>query len=144
MAARTWMAAAWVAAIASAVSVGGTAHAGDDDTAQARDLGLREARGSIQDVDKERNRVTVEPTKGSALTLQVDRTTTIFIDGRTGSLDEIRAGSEVRASYELRQGSNRAQWIEVSKREKKVPQNRERLAPAPGSPSDVADPANSR
>ena len=94
-----------------------------------RDTGLRETRGAVQEVDKEKNRVTVEQNKGSHLTLQVDKTTTIFIEGRTGTLDEIKAGAEVRASYEPRQGSNKAQWIEISKkvREHKPGASKEKL-----------------
>jgi Cu/Ag efflux protein CusF len=84
-----------------------------------KDAGLREARGAVNQVDKEKNRVIVDSNKGSPLTLQVDKTTTIFIDGPHGTLDEIKAGAEVRASYETKQGANKAQWIEISKKEKK-------------------------
>lgn len=104
------------------------------------EAGLREARGAVNQVDKDKNRVTLDEPKGAPLTLQIDKSTTIFIDGRSGTLDEIRAGAEVRASYETKAGANKAQWIEVSKKAKKPGTSKERLpeaptAPAPGQPT---------
>ncbi|MGC4113649.1 MAG: hypothetical protein QM765_03090 [Myxococcales bacterium] len=134
MAAKAWVVAAMLAGLPL-----GTARADDP----PKDAGLREARGAVGQVDKDRNRVTLEQNKGSALTLQVDKTTTIFIDGRTGTLDEIKAGAEVRASYETKQGANKAQWIEVSKKEKKPTTSKEKTPEAaseaqssPKSPTD--------
>ena len=139
MAAKAWVVAAMLVGLPF-----GVARAED----QPKDAGLREARGAVNQVDKDKNRVTVEQSKGSPLTLQVDKTTTIFIDGRTGTLDEIKAGAEVRASYETKQGANKAQWIEVNKKEKekekkpglskeKVPDGKA----AEGTPEIPANPA---
>jgi hypothetical protein len=83
--------------------------------------GLREARGKVQQIDKANRQLVVDRSRHGPLTLQIDKSTTIFIDGRTGSLDEIGAGSEVRASFESRQGANRAQWIEVNRKPRKQP-----------------------
>ena len=78
---------------------------------------LKEATGRIRAIDKDRNQLTIAPgEKQEAVNLVIDRTTTIFVDGRIGKLDDVREGNEVRASYELKQGSNRAQWIEINKR----------------------------
>ncbi len=93
--------------------------------------GLREARGKIKTVDKAKRQLVLEQ---PGLTLQVDHTTTIFVDGRTASLDEVSPGQEVRASYEHKKGLDRAQWIEVSKTSKEPSQSHERLPEAPGAP----------
>ncbi|HEY3445937.1 MAG TPA: hypothetical protein VGK67_06200 [Myxococcales bacterium] len=129
---------AWVVVAAMVVGLPfGVARAEDP----PKDAGLREARGAVNQVDKDKNRVTVEQGKGSALTLQVDKTTTIFIDGRTGTLDEIKAGAEVRASYETKQGANKAQWIEVSKKEKKAEASKEKIPDGmPQVPPPVTSP----
>ena len=125
MAAKAWVMAAMLAGVPIGVA------RADEPSTSNKEAGLHEARGAVHQVDKETNRVIVEQQKGSPLTLQVDRTTTIFIDGRTGSLDEIKAGADVRASYESKQGSNKAQWIEVTKSRKKPSLAKEKPAEAP-------------
>ncbi|MFN7134253.1 MAG: hypothetical protein ACK4N5_19395 [Myxococcales bacterium] len=78
---------------------------------------LKEAAGKVRSIDKDKNELSIlgegqtDPVK-----LTVDRTTTIFVDGRIGTLNDVNEGFEVRASYELKQGNNRAQWIEINKR----------------------------
>ncbi|MBI5546498.1 MAG: hypothetical protein HY901_21670 [Deltaproteobacteria bacterium] len=125
-----------VAALVAAGLPFGQSRAEAEEGAALRDAGLREARGAVQGVDKDKNKVTVEQPKGSPLTLNVDKTTTIFIDGRTGTLDEIKAGHEVRASYETRQGANKAQWIEVSKKKKDPGQSHEKLPDGAATPAE--------
>jgi hypothetical protein len=96
---------------------------------------LREARGKVKDIDKGKNQVVLDRSAKEALTLQVDKSTTIFIDGRIGTLDEVEPGGEVRASYEFRQGANRAQWIEIDKRAAREGSERLPEAPAVAPPS---------
>jgi Cu/Ag efflux protein CusF len=102
---------------------------------------LQEARGKVQGVDKDHDRVTLEQSKGETVTLQVNKATTIFVDGHTATLDEIKAGTDVRASFELKQGSNQAQWIEVNRKGKAAPA-REPLPEAPSPGSSSATPAS--
>ena len=115
MAARAWLVAVAVAAVGLPF---GASRA--EEQVSAKDAGLREARGAVNQVDKDKNRVTLRAPKGEPITLQVDKNTTIFIDGRTGTLDEIKAGADVRASYETKAGANKAQWIEVSKKARRA------------------------
>ena len=75
---------------------------------------LCEAAGLVQAIDRDRNQLTVN-VKALPVTLQIDKTTTIFVNGRTGTLDDVREGTTVRASYALKKGCNHAQWIEISK-----------------------------
>ncbi len=96
---------------------------------------LREVRGRVSGIDKEHNQLTLESAPSRALTLQLDKTTTVFLEGHTSTLEELQEGAEVRASYEVKRGANRAQWIEVSKRR----QGTARDAPEP----PVAEPASS-
>lgn len=76
-------------------------------------LPLREVSGQIKDVDRSRNRLTLSA-RNLKLTLQVDAETTIFIEGRTGTLADLSPGQFVRAAYEEAGGKHLAQWIELS------------------------------
>ncbi|MGI5863297.1 MAG: hypothetical protein ACOX6T_14750 [Myxococcales bacterium] len=73
---------------------------------------LREGTGRVREIDRSKKKVTLEA-KADPIVLDVDRTTTIFIDGRIATLEEIEPGMEVRAAWSARRGANRAQWIEV-------------------------------
>jgi Cu/Ag efflux protein CusF len=108
------------------------AESADKGSAYRENGALREVRGRVSGIDKDHNQLTLESAPSRALTLQLDRTTTVFLDGHTSSLDEVREGAEVRASYEVKRGSNRAQWIEISKK-------RQGTRDAPEPPA--ADPA---
>ena len=68
---------------------------------------LHEAVGRLQKVDPRSQVVVVD-----GVTLKVDQTTTIFVDGRTGALTDLSEGEVVRAAYEPGQASPVAQWIE--------------------------------
>ena len=81
---------------------------------------VREGRGQLKSIDKTRKRLTLE-LKPEALVLELDRSTTIFVDGRIATLDELEPGMEVRAAWKARRGANRAQWIEVNKRPRPQP-----------------------
>jgi hypothetical protein len=81
---------------------------------------LREAKGTVKDVNKDRNQLTLGTSRESSFLLQLDKATTVFVEGRIGALTDIKPGQDVRASYEATQGTNRAQWIEVSKSKPKL------------------------
>lgn len=81
---------------------------------------LREVSGEIKDVDRGRNRITVSA-RDLKLVLQVDGGTTIFIEGHTGTLADLRPGQFVRAAYEEMAGAHLAQWIELSGNRAKLP-----------------------
>src|SRR4051812_5662464 len=68
---------------------------------------LREAVGRVERVDLKKNAVVVD-----GQLLRVDQTTTIFVDGRTGTLTDLTEGQLVRAAFELGPASPVAQWIE--------------------------------
>ncbi len=78
--------------------------------------GLREARGRVGRLDKANARLTLQRGPREELVLQVEPSTTLFIDGRIGKLSDLREGAQVRVSFEQRDGANRAQWIEVNRR----------------------------
>jgi len=75
---------------------------------------LREASGEVKEIQHARNEVTLE-SEGKRVVLRLHRATTIFVDGRVSTLDELKPGMEVRASYEERDGANRTQWLEATK-----------------------------
>lgn len=116
-----------------------------DKGAAHRDPGsLREVRGRVSGIDKEHNQLTLENAPSRALTLQLDKTTTVFLDGHTSSLEEVREGAEVRASYEVKRGSNRAQWIEVSKKRQGVARDAPEPPPAEPASAGGAGPSTPR
>jgi hypothetical protein len=69
---------------------------------------LREAAGKIDAIDGEHNVITVDGKR-----LQVDQTTTIFVSGRTGTMEDLDEGVRVRATYEPGADRPVAQWIEL-------------------------------
>ncbi len=139
-----WRAATTVVLVLGLQPLAWAAGDGVDRPSTRRDAGaLREARGRVRGVDKEHNELTLDSGQTPPVILQLDKTTTVFVDGHTGTLDEVREGSEVRASFETKRGGNRAQWVEVSKKEKKPGATQESLpetptaatgAPAPKTP----------
>ena|ERR1700737_29917 len=74
---------------------------------------LREVSGEIKEVDRGRNQLTVLG-RDLKVTLEVDRETTIFIEGHTGTLADLKPGQFLRAAYEEVAGKYLAQWIELS------------------------------
>ena len=53
---------------------------------------------------------------GKTLTLRMSEDTEVQVDGRLGSLTEIREGAKVRVAYEVRDGKNVATHIELTPR----------------------------
>src|SRR5438445_6084284 len=100
--------AAWALSAVSLVCAAKSAHAAAPTPAAGRELPpLREAIGKLQRVDVRQSAVVVDGTW-----LKVDQTTTIFVEGRTGTLGDLAEGEIVRAAYETGSVSPIAQWIE--------------------------------
>ncbi|WP_224240952.1 hypothetical protein [Hyalangium gracile] len=73
---------------------------------------LREVQGPIKAVNAAGGTLTLEHS-GGQVELRVDGTTTIFLPGRTGRLEDLRTGQRIRAAYEPRERGAAAQWIEL-------------------------------
>ena len=69
-------------------------------------------------------------------TLDVTEDTRIAVEGATGSLQDLREGDVVKASYEVRDGKNIAKAIEVTEAEPR----REASAPPPRAPAPPSAP----
>lgn len=95
-------------------------------------MGLKQLRGTVESVKPEESTVTLaDPTQaGKTTTLHVGKDTTIFIDGRTATLSDLKTGQDVRASYEMRGNELHANWIEVTTG----------AAPKPAEPQEPAEP----
>jgi len=59
--------------------------------------------------------VVIGQSDGASLRLHVDPDTRVTHDGKAGSIDQLREGSEVRASYSQKDGERHATSIEVQK-----------------------------
>jgi phosphoenolpyruvate-protein kinase (PTS system EI component) len=98
--------------------------------------------GPVKDVDPVARTVDVGWFLGLfSTTLEVTHDTRIAVDGANGSLDMIREGDRVKASYEAKDGKNVAKAIDVSQPERAAMPNREpgRAAPPPAeSPQSSA------
>lgn len=99
--------------------------------------------GPVKDVDPVARTVDVGWFLGLfATTLEVTNDTRIAVDGANGSLDMIREGDRVKASYEAKDGKNVAKAIDVSQPERAAMPNREpgRAASPPAeSPQSSAE-----
>lgn len=74
--------------------------------------GLREVEGAVASVDVPRSKLLL--TQGrKQVELHVDASTTIFLPGRTGSLEDLSPGQRLRVAYEPGEGGAVAQWIEL-------------------------------
>jgi hypothetical protein len=94
---------------------------------------IQQVRAKVKEIDRGKQRLTLEA-KPDPLILDIDRATTIFIDGRIATLAEIKAGMEVQAAWESRRGANRAQWVEVRSRPSHQP------SPEPPAPPPAPTP----
>ena len=73
---------------------------------------LREVQGRITAVDPRGGMLTLEH-PGGRVELRVDDSTTLFLPGHTGRLEDLRVGQQIRAAYEPRERGAVAQWIEL-------------------------------
>jgi Cu/Ag efflux protein CusF len=96
--------------------------------------------GPVKDVDPAAKTVKVGWLLGFlSTTLEVTEDTHIAVEGAKGSLDMIREGDQVKASYEVRDGKNLAKAIDVRQPEKEsVP--RQAAPPAMEPPKKSAEP----
>lgn len=69
--------------------------------------------GEIRGIDKQARTITIDQS-GRLQTLRVDDRSTVFLEGRLGSLDDLREGQQVRAAYEERGTERSLRWIEVN------------------------------
>lgn len=97
----------------------------------------REIEGTVKKVDPGQR--TVQISSGIlgifGTTVEVTGDTEIRVEGRKGSLADIREGEKVKASYEARQGKNVAKSLEVMPAEQKPAARPAPPAGAPGSPA---------
>jgi hypothetical protein len=82
--------------VALTVLFGGVALAGD-------------TQGTVQSVDPSAKEVSLD----NGQKLVVDDSTTITMQGKDGRLEDLQAGSKVKASYEEKDGKNVASKIEI-------------------------------
>jgi hypothetical protein len=100
----------------------------------------KEVEGTVKKVDPAKKEVQVSSGLLGIFgaTLEVTDATKINVQGKDGSLADIREGAKVKASYESRDGKNVAKSIDV------MPAEDKSAAPArpaaPGSPSPGATP----
>ena len=77
---------------------------------------IRELRGTVQTVDRETRTLRISHDVGNApdTTLLMADDTQVQVQGRPGSLADIRRGTRIRASYQDRYGLNLARSIEIT------------------------------
>jgi hypothetical protein len=99
----------------------------------------KEVEGTVKKVDATKKSVQVSSGLLGLFgaTLEVDDSTKINVDGKDGSIADIREGARVKASYESRDGRNVAKSIDVMRAEEGTAG-----APArPGTPSGGGSPS---
>src|SRR5919206_1512474 len=101
------LAAAGAAAIAVTSTPGTRAADEDADGGSARS-DLHTIAGTVSAVAWDKGQLTIQGADG-AVTLGVDRNTTVYLESRLGSMRDVTVGMPVRASYGPKQ---RAFWIE--------------------------------
>lgn len=75
--------------------------------------GHHDVRGELAGVHQDR---VVIHTRQGPVHLHTDEDTTVFTEGRVGTLADLRDGEPVRASVQAEEGRNVALWIEVPSR----------------------------
>jgi hypothetical protein len=73
---------------------------------------LREVQGTISAVDPRKGTLVLEEARGR-VRLHVDASTTIFLPGGTGRLEDLSPGQRLRVAYEADERGAVAQWIEL-------------------------------
>ena len=77
--------------------------------------GLRQVEGSVSSVDVRSSKLMLAEGR-KRVELHVDASTTIFLPGRTGRLEDLSPGQRLRVAYEPGQHGAVAQWIELLER----------------------------
>ncbi len=98
--------------------------------AAAPEKATKEVQGTVKKVDPAAKSVQVSsgPVGVLGATLNVTDETKISVQGKEGSIADIREGAKVKASYETRDGKNMAKSIEVMAAEEKKESSPERPA----------------
>jgi hypothetical protein len=120
-----------------ALGLAGASVAAQPATAPDRQLTVKDVDGRVRAIDRQTKALRVGSTRGLGDTmLQVTDNTQIRVEGREGSLAEVREGARVKASYEDRYGINVARSIEVMPAEGRGHPDSPGASPArPDSPS---------
>ena len=113
--------------------------------ATAKVVGTKTVAGRIADVSQDR--MTLKTTDGTPMNLRVTTSTKVTVDGKKGSVESLRQGDEVRASYAQSGGSATAMKLDV-KRTPGAPSSRmgstSSRATGAGAPSDTGSGATSK
>lgn len=73
---------------------------------------LRQAEGTVEEVNAESGMLRIRAPEAH-FNLQITRATTVFVEGRTGSVEDLQVGAHVRGAYEGNATTGTLQWIEV-------------------------------
>jgi len=84
-----------------------------DMTKQDSSLGSTQVVGQIKNIDHSQNALTIDQ-NGKQQDLKLSGNPTVFMNGRLGSLSDLKEGQQVRAAYEERDGQKNLRWIEVT------------------------------
>jgi hypothetical protein len=87
--------------------------------------GARQAVGELRAIDREAHTVTIDEA-GELRTYRMDDRSTVFLEGRLGSLGDLAEGQQVRAAWEERGTERSVRWLEVN-----PPDRRRGSAPEP-------------
>ena len=68
--------------------------------------------GRVTSVNRSSKQLTIDEA-GQQKEMKIPDNVTVFVNGRLGSIDDLREGQEVRAAYEERSGQKSLRWIEV-------------------------------
>ena len=74
--------------------------------------GLRQMEGAVSSVDVRSSKLMMAEGR-KRVELHVDASTTIFLPGRTGRLEDLSPGQRLRVAYEPGEHGAVAQWIEL-------------------------------
>jgi len=78
--------------------------------------------GQIKTVEPRKQSITVS-VNGHDQSYAMGNSTTVFVEGRLGALQDLKAGQDVRAAFDNHNGQRSIRWIEVTPPATKAPQN---------------------
>ncbi len=121
---HTWIAALCSLAIGGAATAqGGTGSSAPPDqgmNAPAREkpskpgtFSSTQLTGRLSSIDKDAGEVTIDHA-GQTQVLKLGDNTTVFTEGRLGSIEDLKEGQQVRAAFEEKGGERTLRWIEVN------------------------------
>jgi Cu/Ag efflux protein CusF len=80
---------------------------------QGLSFGANQINGQVQAFEPMQKKITIDQS-GKKQELKLTDDTTVFVDGRLGSVMDLKEGQEVRAAFENRDGGKSLRWIEVT------------------------------